>query len=163
MTRNVFLFLLFFASFTLNAENYSIVGDTLQIEFNIDFEEKLVYMPESGFLHNPFNSEKNVYLCEIQGTKLIVYNFPTVEYIQKSKFNEEDLFKWRTMWNLEKQKITGMLKAKVAIKISNLEIMKDIETIEIRLVYYVGDYKDVCLISDKISYKTIILSVKHNS
>lgn|GEM_PF-4122873 len=163
MTRNIFLFLLFFASFTLNAENYSIVGDTLQIEFNIDFEEKPVYMPESGFLHNPFNSEKNVYLCEIQGTKLIVYNFPTVEYIQKSKFNEEDLFKWRTMWNLEKQKITGMLKAKVAIKISNLEIMKDIETIEIRLVYYVGDYKDVCLISDKISYKTIILSVKHNS
>ena len=154
MKRIIVIFFMFFTCISLNAQNYSISGDSLELEFNLSFGEENVYMPQHGFLHDPFNSEKNIYLYEFQEKKLIVYNFPTPEYIQQSRLNADRILKWNTIWNLEKQKIYDSLKARVKMRVSDFEILK-IETIEIRMVYYVNDCKDFYLLPDKIKYKVI--------
>ncbi len=150
---------MYFTCISLNAQNYSISGDSLELEFNLSFGEENVYMPQHGFLHDPFNYEKNIYLYEFQERKLIVYNFPTPEYIQQTRLDTNRILKWNTIWNLEKQKIYAPLRAHVKMRILDSEIMK-IETIEVRMVYYVDNCNDFFSPSDKIKYKIITLPIE---
>lgn len=152
--KKLIIIYIMLTSILLNIQGKEASRNAIQIRFDYKFEENSIFMPPLGFLFSPFNAEENVYLYEIQKTKLIIYNFPTYEYIKKHNLNSKKLHHWKSLWDIEKEEIFNQLHGSIKIHVSPAKLKK-IEIIEIRLVYHVKDCDDYYTSPDKIKYKSI--------
>lgn len=159
--RNYLFCLAFFCMcVVLNAQSYSSSDETLQLELDYRFEEKTVFMPEFGFLVNPFTLNKNICFREIQENTLVLYNFPTYDFIQKSQIRVENLLSWEGMWRTQKKELSSLVKIRAKIKVDK-ENIENIENIELRLVYFVDERAGKDLSPEMIKYEVITIPFKY--
>ena len=160
MRKYLFGLAFFCMCVVLNAQSYSSSDEMLQIELDYKFEEETVFMPEFGFLLSPFNPGKNVLYREIKGNTLVLYNFPTYDFIKKSQLSDEKLLSLESIWYVEKKELTNPVKIRAKIRASK-EKMVNIENIELRLVYYVDEKAGKDISPEMIKYEVITIPFKY--
>lgn len=160
MRKYLFGLAFFCMCVVLNAHSYSSSDEMLQIELDYKFEEETVFMPEFGFLLDPFTLKRNVCFREIQGNTLVLYNFPTYDFIKKSQLSDDKLLSWKSMWSIQKKELTNPVKIRAKIGASK-EKMVNIENIELRLVYYVDEKAGKDISPEMIKYEVITIPFKY--